>query len=162
MSESAATPPPTTFSKYWLLAAPALPVLAVGGVAIGCFGMCFGFPCFTIGARYGMWINKCPANDMRLGAQVQANGLVRGGEGNLQLRPYARYLTGESYWAYAIEGALYRGFSTKFELLDRVVVQVCRYPLLFSLPRLFDRLFLAFDVATVFGANLDLIARLRR
>ncbi len=103
--------------RPWYLSA-LLPVVLISGGAILCAGTLVGFPCFTTGIRYGLWMNDCPVGNLRAGANVTSYGLVRGGEGEVQVRAFARYLYGRGSEAYPIEGDLYRGFSTRFELLD--------------------------------------------
>jgi len=115
----AKSPPETPAAPPWLpILIPLLPVAGFGSIVILCWGLCFGFPCMGMAARYGLWIDRCPADDLRLGSEVQAYGLIREGKGTVNLRAYARYLEGDGGQAHPVEGNLRRGFSASFVLLD--------------------------------------------
>jgi hypothetical protein len=83
-----------------------------------CVGVCVGYPCFTTGIPYGLWLDRCPATDLRLGAEVRAYGLLRGtDDGRLHVEPYAQWLTSRRHWGMQTQGELRRGVDTRFELL---------------------------------------------
>ena len=111
MSESA-------WKSRGLWALIGLPVLSLGLTAV-CVGMCAGVPCFSTGLRYGIWADECPAGDLRIGASVQASGLLRGADdGWVWVNPYARVLHGDGSGAWASEEPMYRGRSATIELVD--------------------------------------------
>ncbi|HHO49412.1 MAG TPA: hypothetical protein ENK18_00740, partial [Deltaproteobacteria bacterium] len=96
-----------------------LPVFVVGAVMLVCVGVCVGFPCLTTGLRYGMWIDRCPATEMRLDVSAEGVNLLRGADtGQLYVRPSARWLTATGRGASAASGLLQRGFSVNVALLD--------------------------------------------
>lgn len=66
-----------------------LPALAVGAASFGAIGLCIGYPCVSMGLRYGMWLDQCPTGNLRLEATVQAHGLLRGAEGTVEVQPIA-------------------------------------------------------------------------
>ncbi len=101
----------------WLLLLA--PPLAVGGTMLVCIGMCVGFPCVTTGVRYGMWVDQCPATDMRLSADVQAAGLLRGQDsGALVVSPRAQWLTSGGRDAGHRAEGFTRGISVAARLVD--------------------------------------------
>lgn len=95
-----------------------LPVGIAGGIMLVFIGICVGYPCFSTGLRYGLWLDHCPATDLRLQASVQANGLVRGVKGNVEVRTRALFLDGEGVEAYRVERGFTRGSRTELALVD--------------------------------------------
>ncbi len=96
-----------------------LPVAVVGAALAASVGICLGFPCFTTGIRYGMWLDRCPATDLRLDVSAEVNGLLRGTEsGYVQVRPGARWMSTGGRDAIPESGNLRRGFSVDAVLLD--------------------------------------------
>lgn len=104
------------WSKWWSL--PALSVLLAGGATLGCIGLCIGFPCMTPGIRYGVWTKQCSLGELRLGADVNASGLVRGQAGPVYVVPKIRLLRQEYNSTWVEEETMDRGFSTTLSLLD--------------------------------------------
>ncbi len=95
----------------------AWPVGLMAVAMSSCIGMCVGFPCFPTGIRYGLWVDQCPATDMRLGASLTASHLVRGDDdGLIVVQPWAQWLTSDKHWGWLEQGDLQRGFTTRFEL----------------------------------------------
>ena len=66
--------------KHWILAVAGIAACGVGLTAL-CAGSIFGVPCVGTGLRYGMWLDTCPAGDMRLNVSVDVNNVLRGDEG---------------------------------------------------------------------------------
>lgn len=96
-----------------------LPVVVVGTVMLVCVGVCVGFPCLTTGLRYGMWLDRCPATEMRLDVSAEGVDLLRGDDqGLLFVRPSARWLLDGDRDAQLASGQLRRGFSVDVSLLD--------------------------------------------
>ena len=52
------------------------PTALVAVAMLGTVGMCVGYPCVPTGIRYGMWLDQCPATDLRLSASVEAGKAV--------------------------------------------------------------------------------------
>lgn len=96
----------------------AIPVAVTGGVLLLCMGACIGVPCFPTGIKYGLWLEDCPDTDLRLGARVSAQGLLRGEEGWVDLQPYVRFLEGEGPDAWPVEHGIKRGYDVELSLLD--------------------------------------------
>ena len=96
-----------------------LPVLGIGILMLGSIGLCVGYPCFWTGIRYGMWVDRCPATDLRLDLTVEAQDLLRGQEhGGLVVQPTARWLSSRGRGAWERSGSLQRGFSVEATLFD--------------------------------------------
>jgi hypothetical protein len=95
-----------------------VPLAIACTATLACIGVCLGVPCFPTGLRYGLWLDECPAGRMRLGADVSAQGLVRGAESTISVRPYARYVRGEGIWAWVDESTMFRGASVEIEIRD--------------------------------------------
>lgn len=95
-----------------------LAAVGVVTLTLGCGALCMGVPCFSTGLRYGMWLDSCPSGSLRLGADLEAVGLVRGGEGTVRVRPLGRYVIGDDHHAYAGETGMYRGADVEVTLLD--------------------------------------------
>lgn len=99
--------------------AAGLPIGAVGAAMLGCIGVCVGYPCLTTGVRYGLWLDRCPATDLRLDLEVSASGLLRGQPGGgVRITPNARWLEGEGRDASQSRGTLYRGYEWTVTLKD--------------------------------------------
>ncbi|MBX2796049.1 MAG: hypothetical protein KTR31_00230 [Myxococcales bacterium] len=99
--------------------AKVLPVVVVGVAMLTCIGVCVGFPCMTTGIRYGMWVDRCPATDLRLDVSAEAYGLLRGQQaGTVIVRPRARWLSSDDKHAIQLEEPMPRGFSVQGTLLD--------------------------------------------
>jgi len=93
------------------------PVAVVALSLLSCVGVCVGFPCFTTGVRYGMWVDQCPATDMRLGARVSVHDLQRGDDdGTVQVYPWAVWMSGGGRGAVVRRGELRRGVGVDLEL----------------------------------------------
>jgi hypothetical protein len=88
--------------------------------ALFCAGVvCLGGPCWRTGLRYGIWAAQCPATELRLTAELSADGLVRGTDvGWVDLTPTARWLTSDDRWAGEGQGQLDRGFDWTLTLVD--------------------------------------------
>ena len=96
-----------------------IPVVIVGAVMLALIGMCVGFPCFLTGIRYGMWVPRCPATDLRLDLQVEVNSVLRGeSTGRLVVMPRARWLSHRDRRGTERSGVLARGFAASAVLLD--------------------------------------------
>jgi len=80
--------------------------------------MCIGYPCFRTGLSYGVWLDECPATDLRLRASIGAQGLLRGDEGVVIVSPVAMWLEGEGPNAYVQEHGFSRGVEVELELRD--------------------------------------------
>ena len=94
------------------------PVAVVGLSLLSCIGTCVGFPCFSTGIRYGMWVDQCPTTDLRLGARVSVNNFVRGDDvGRVTVHPWAQWLDGEGAHPRVAQGELRRGVTTEVRLL---------------------------------------------
>jgi len=93
------------------------PTALVSLAMLGSVGMCVGYPCVPTGIRYGMWLDQCPATDLRLSAQVAAGGLVRGKEaGTVSVLPTANWLDGDRPWSSLQQGAMRRGVTVTWSL----------------------------------------------
>jgi len=94
------------------------PTALVAVAMLGTVGMCVGYPCVPTGIRYGMWLDQCPATDLRLSASVEAGNLVRGRDtGYVALTPTANWLDGDSAWASNRQGVMRRGVDVSWSLL---------------------------------------------
>lgn len=101
-----------------------VPLVAVG-VSLACCGACVGVPCVSTGLRYGMWLDQCPAGDLRLNAEINAHGLLRGeDDGWIWVNPSARYLQGDGAYAWVDRSPLYRGRSVAIALRDPAGAEV--------------------------------------
>ena len=87
-------------------------------IALSAIGLCIGYPCMSTGLRYGVWLEQCPATDLRLRATVVASGLIRGDKGAITVSPVAMWLDGEGPHAYAMEQGFTRGARVTLELRD--------------------------------------------
>ncbi|TNE90225.1 MAG: hypothetical protein EP330_09210 [Deltaproteobacteria bacterium] len=108
----------------------ALGILGLGAASVlGCWGVCIGYPCFSTGFSYGMWLDQCPSSDLRLGMEAGASGLLRGGKGELSVHTFARYLEGEGAYASELHETMHRGYEVRTELrdVDGNVVQGARF-----------------------------------
>ncbi len=95
-----------------------LPTGLVTLAMLGSVGMCVGFPCVPTGIRYGMWLDQCPATDLRLSAAVDAGGLVRGQQtGWVNVSPTANWLQGDGPWPSHERGVMKRGVGITWSLL---------------------------------------------
>lgn len=91
--------------------------LTAAALALGT-GVCVGYPCFSTGLTYGLWLDECPATDLRLGGSLSAEGLVRGQPGWVSLSPSVRTLEGEGAYAWPVEYGIRRGYEADLSLLD--------------------------------------------
>ena len=89
------------------------PLLAVMGLVVFFTGLCVGFPCFSTGVSYGLWLDQCPVG-MRLEADVRALRLARSGSGS-GIRPMAVWVDDDGYQGRSAFG---RGVSISTSLLD--------------------------------------------
>ncbi|MCA9567292.1 MAG: hypothetical protein KC656_05595 [Myxococcales bacterium] len=76
------------------------PAAATGVVMLGLIGLCSGYPCVSTGLRYGLWLEKCPATDLRASADLQASGMVRGDWGLAHLSIQAHWMTAQGPGGY--------------------------------------------------------------
>jgi hypothetical protein len=83
-----------------------------------CLGACIGVPCLSVGFSTGLWLDDCPATRLRLGADVNANGLVRGQEGFISVSPFVRFMEGEGTSAWIRQEGIFRGVTITAELVD--------------------------------------------
>lgn len=89
----------------------AVPVGIVGAVMLFFMGVCVGFPCFSTGLRYGLWVDRCPATDLRLDVQAGVYGALRGSsDGLVWVRPRARWLSSAHEPGTEQSGHLVRGY----------------------------------------------------
>lgn len=88
---------------------------ALGMVALT--GLCSGYPCVTTGLRYGLWLERCPATDLRGAAALNASGLVRGDWGHVDLTIDAQWMSGDDANAYQ-ESARITHQDVVLDLLD--------------------------------------------
>ncbi len=95
-----------------------IPVAVTTVAVFTCIGVCVGYPCFSTGLKYGIWLDSCPATDLRLQATVEASGLIRGDEGYVNVHPVAMWLDGEGASAYGQSQAFSRGADVSLELRD--------------------------------------------
>ncbi len=102
--------------KHWILAVAGIAACGVGLTAL-CAGSIFGVPCVGTGLRYGMWLDTCPAGDMRLNVSVDVNNVLRGDEGQLQVRTEALFMSSRTALAPSSR-RMWRGYSTEVTLLD--------------------------------------------
>ena len=87
------------------------PIGVAGLACLGCVGMCVGVPCFSTGLPYGVWLDDCPAGDLRLTADVSGSNLVRGDDdGWVSVSPAVRYLEGEGSGAWATATPMFKSF----------------------------------------------------
>ena len=80
----------------WPLQSALRPVVGVAVLTSVAIGLCVGYPCFSTGFRYGLWLEQCPASDLRLAVDVNAYRLLRGGEGTVKVQPIAIFLPADS------------------------------------------------------------------
>lgn len=97
---------------------PLLPVAVVGAFLFTSIGVCVGYPCVSTGLRYGLWLDQCPASDLRLAADVHVQGLVRGDEGGVVVQPVAMFLEDDGPDAGAVREHFRRGARVDLQLLD--------------------------------------------
>jgi len=95
-----------------------IPVAITAACVVTCIGVCVGYPCFSTGFKYGIWLDTCPATDLRLQARVEASGLLRGKNGYVNVHPTAMWLDGEGADAYGQSQAFSRGADVTLELRD--------------------------------------------
>ena len=88
-----------------------------GGVAsmLLCWGVCIGYPCFSTGLSYGMWMDQCPATDMRLSVTADAS-LIRGQKGSVNVLTTARFLRGKGAQARERGANLWRPLRKRSQL----------------------------------------------
>ncbi|MCB9673627.1 MAG: hypothetical protein H6737_00840 [Alphaproteobacteria bacterium] len=98
--------------------ATAIPAVTVGIALLGCIGVCTGYPCVPIGLRYGLWLDQCPATNLRLQAGMDASGLVRGDWGTVSVTTTARWLHVDGSRASQRSANMTRGVSVDFTLVD--------------------------------------------
>ncbi len=84
----------------------------------GLIGVAIGYPCARIGVPKGVWIDRCPTGDLRLSAKVRANGLLRGGSGEVAVAAELGWLGGEGRTAVPTWAPFHRGYSTTVTLRD--------------------------------------------
>lgn len=94
-----------------------LPAAATAVIVFGAIGVCVGFPCASTGLRYGLWLARCPATDLRLEVEVSASGLVRGGRGTLDVHAQALWLDGAGVEAVLARRPFTRGAEVEATLL---------------------------------------------
>ncbi|MFT4625338.1 MAG: hypothetical protein ACI8PZ_004006, partial [Myxococcota bacterium] len=95
--------------------------IVLGGAALvvaTCIGVCVGVPCIPTGIRHGMWIDRCPTGDMRLAADLRADGWVRGRDSMVVISPQALYLVGDGADASVQRTGFDRGIRHELTLLD--------------------------------------------
>ena len=95
-----------------------IPVAISAFTVLTCIGVCVGYPCFSTGFKYGIWLDTCPATDLRLQAIVEASGLVRGADGYVNVHPTAMWLQGKGASAYGQSQTFSRGARVALELRD--------------------------------------------
>ncbi|MBT3219190.1 MAG: hypothetical protein HN348_08875 [Proteobacteria bacterium] len=95
-----------------------VPTSLVAFLLLGFVGLCVGFPCFSTGIPYGLWLDQCPATDLRLEVDVEAMSLVRGSSGWVNITPKARYLEDKGLHAYPVSAVLPRGVKAKLTFTD--------------------------------------------
>ncbi|MEZ4323364.1 MAG: MG2 domain-containing protein [Myxococcota bacterium] len=100
------------------LRATAIPAVAVAAALLGCIGVCTGVPCVPTGVRYGLWLDQCPATNLRLQGQLSANSLVRGDWGNVTVHATARWLEGDGPYPSTESAYMTRGVGVDFALVD--------------------------------------------
>lgn len=95
----------------------ALPVAIVGVTMVTAIGVCVGVPCLSTGVRYGMWIDRCPATDMRMDLRAQVFGARRGSDdGVLFLEPRGRWLDAAEGPSQEQTGQIARGYTVNATL----------------------------------------------
>ena len=97
---------------------PWLPVVVTAAVLLTLIGVCVGYPCFATGIRYGLWLDKCPASDLRLAASVSVDGLIRGDKGYVTVTPTALYLLDDGPHASPHRSNFTRGAGITLTLTD--------------------------------------------
>jgi hypothetical protein len=102
--------------KHWVLAVAGVAACGVGLVAL-CAGSVFGVPCVGTGLRYGMWLDTCPAGDMRLNVSVDVHDALRGDEGQLRIRTEALFMASNDARSPTTR-RMWRGYSSVITLLD--------------------------------------------
>ncbi len=100
------------------LAATLVPAGIVVGTSLICIGACTGVPCVSTGVPYGLWLEQCPATDLRLQADLSARNMVRGDWGYVSVTPTAQWLDGDGPYANLQTAVVPRGFDVDFSLLD--------------------------------------------
>lgn len=100
--------------RWWMIPTGAL---ALGGVCCGGGLLTMG-PCGGLWWRYGVveFGSSCPVGAIRLGAEVQAYGQVRGDEGQVRVRPEVRFM--ERHGSVPRERLANAGVSAELALLD--------------------------------------------
>jgi hypothetical protein len=94
----------------------AIPTGIAAVVLYGAIGVFVGYPCFRTGLRYGVWLEQCPATDLRLSADVYSSGMLRGDKGHVQVVPSMMWLEGTGVSAMPRSANMKRGFSVDLEL----------------------------------------------
>lgn len=70
-----------------------VPAAITAVVLLGFTGMCTGYPCVTTGLSSGLWLEQCPATDLRASADLEVANLVRGDWGHVYLSLQAHWMT---------------------------------------------------------------------
>lgn len=80
--------PPSTFDPRKALVPASVTFLGM----LALIGLCTGYPCVSTGLRHGIWLDQCPASDLRASAELSAQDLVRGHWGRAKLTVTARWM----------------------------------------------------------------------
>lgn len=108
----------TSFLHGRPVLAAAVPTGLASIVVLAALLSCVGVPCVPMGLRYGVWLDQCPATDLRLRTQVNVENVARGVEGRVVVETAAMWLEGKGQDAVRAESRFQRGGRIDVTLRD--------------------------------------------